>query len=80
MANTPACPECDQMDRVIRVSSAHSGGIATQTSRSSGVGLTLTRDGLPHHFLVEGRVASRSLNFLDDLLRCLRLFRVLRLG
>jgi hypothetical protein len=46
MANTPACPECDQMDRVIRVSSAHSGGIATQTSRSSGVGLTLTRDGL----------------------------------
>jgi len=59
MANTPTCPECDQVDRVIRLRSAYSGGITSQTSKSSGVAVTLTGNGLSPSFL-GGRTAGVS--------------------
>src|SRR5450830_1544835 len=46
MANTATCPECHQLDRVIRVRSVYSGGIASGTAKSSAVGVTFTGDGL----------------------------------
>jgi hypothetical protein len=51
MANAPMCPECHQLDRAVRVRSIYSGGISSQVSGSSGVGLTLTRDGLAPSYL-----------------------------
>lgn len=46
MADSAMCPECHQMDRVIRVRSVYSGGISNEMARSSAVGVTFTGDGL----------------------------------
>jgi len=46
MANTATCPECHLLDRVIRVRSVYSGGIASGTAKSSAVGVTFTGDRL----------------------------------
>lgn len=46
MANSAMCPECHQLDRVIRVRSVYSGGISSGTAKSSAVGVTFTGDGL----------------------------------
>ena len=46
MANDATCPECHQLDRVVRVRSVYSAGIASGTANSSAVGVTFTGDGL----------------------------------
>jgi hypothetical protein len=57
--STLNCPQCRSVDRVIRVSSAYGGGVASQTSDTGGVAWTLGESGLSRSIL-HGRTAGVS--------------------
>lgn len=51
MAQVPVCPECNSIDRVVRVHAACINGLSSQSSHSGGIGVTLTGNGIAPTFI-----------------------------